>query len=648
MKITRIRLQHFRAFEDQDFSVGEYACFVGANGAGKSTVLAALNVFFREQGAPGFDPLRLTREDFHQGDTSRPIQITLHFGGLSDAARRVFADYVRHGELIVTAAATFDSETGFAPVQHFGQRLGMDDFREYFGREQGGALAGDLEGIYNGLRQKYPELLEERTKAARTEALRRYEDSHRDLCVLIPSQDEFYGANSTGKLAQFLQWIYVPAVKDAADEGLESKTSALGKLIRRTVRIHTDIDEKLRELEAEAVARYQALLDDHRAGLHEIAESVRSRLVVWAHPDVRLELDWMHDARGSVRVQPPIAGIKAGEGPFLASISRMGHGLQRSYLLAILQELASSDAEDAPTLILGCEEPELYQHPPQARYLAEVLQSLARGNNQIIVTTHSPHFVSGRGFEDVRLVRREPTGPVVTSLTFLDLCERIRRAGGDDLSRPVSGLVAKISQALQPGIAELLFAQVPVLVEGLEDVAYLTTELHLSGRWDDFRRLGCHFIPANGKDKLVQPLAIAKSLQLPVFIVFDADGDVVNPSQRPKHERDNVALLALAGISGPPFPDGVIEGTDYTIWPTNLTRVIYAEMGSGGEDARNRVRLNYADEGGLEKNALFIAEWVHAASDAGVRSELLRTLVARILTHAESVSRGRVAGSDAA
>jgi len=49
----------------------------------------------------------------------------------------------------------------------------------------------------------------------------------------------------------------------------------------------------------------------------------------------------------------------------------MGHGLQRSYLLALLQELAGSEAPNAPTLILGCEEPELYQHPPQARHLAD-------------------------------------------------------------------------------------------------------------------------------------------------------------------------------------------------------------------------------------------------------------------------------------
>jgi putative ATP-dependent endonuclease of the OLD family len=639
LKIARIRLEHFRAFTDQDFAVGPYACFVGANGAGKSTVLAALNIFFREQPTPGVDPLKLGPEDFHDGDTSQPIRITLHFTDLDDEAKRVLADYVRVDELVITAQATFDSELGYASVRHFGQRFVMEEFRQYFGREKGGALALELEGLYTALRATSPDLPEARTKAARSEALQAYEAAHPERCSLVASGDEFYGANSTGKLAAFVQWIYVPAVKDVGAEGLESKASALGKLIRRTVRVHTDLDERLDELETDVVDRYQALLDANRTGLQEIAESLRNRLAQWAHPDVRLELDWLHDARGSVNLSAPVAGIKAGEGPFLASLSRMGHGLQRSYLLAILQELAASDAPNAPTLILGCEEPELYQHPPQARYLAELFQQLSTLNNQVIVTTHSPLFVAGRGFEDVRLVRREAGGPVVTSVRFADLCEQIRRAGGDDPDRPIAGLVAKIHQALQPGIAEMMFSQVPVLLEGLEDVAYLTTQLHLSGRWDDFRRLGCHLIPANGKDKLVQPVAIAKELRLPVFLVFDADGHITNSDQRPKHARDNRALMALAGIGGSEFPSAVLVGSHYTVWPTNVTNAITTELGDQANEVRNRVRQNYADEGGLEKNALFIAEWMNAAWEAGIRSQLLADLVERILAYAENVGR---------
>jgi putative ATP-dependent endonuclease of the OLD family len=120
-----------------------------------------------------------------------------------------------------------------------------------------------------------------------------------------------------------------------------------------------------------------------------------------------------------------------------------------------------------------------------------------RDRNQILVTTHAPLFVSGDGFENTRLVRRpDPNaGTSIRSLTFPNLCVRIRAALGEDPQRRIEGLIAKIHQALQPGIVEMFFARVPILVEGLEDVSCITTELHLADQWQEFRRLGCFACP---------------------------------------------------------------------------------------------------------------------------------------------------------
>ena len=119
----------------------------------------------------------------------------------------------------------------------------------------------------------------------------------------------------------------------------------------------------------------------------------------------------------------------------------------------------------------------------------------------------------------------------------------------------------------------MFFARVPVLVEGLEDVSYVTTELHLSNQWSEFRQLGCHLIPVNGKDKLIQPLAISVELCVPVFVMFDADGDVQRPDHRIKHERDNRALIALLGATHNPFPAAQICESNHAIWRTNLTEI---------------------------------------------------------------------------
>lgn len=639
MKIKSIRIENFRCFQDETIYVNRYSCFVGPNGAGKSTVLSALNVFFQERASSPTDVSKLIDEDYYKKNTNDPIKITLTFDDLSPKAQTAMAAYIRQNELIVTVEAKFDHTTGFGQVRHFGQRLGMEAFRIFFDAEKNGAKAGELSNIYDGLRQQFNDLPNSRSKEDKIAALRQFEADHPENCILIPSTDDFYGINSTGKLAPFMQWVFVPAVKDAGEEGQEAKNTALGKLIARAVRTRTNFDVEIAALKDDTLVRYKELLDKNQVSLTEISQALQKRLESWAHPNVHLGMEWLSDSEKSVILQQPVVGIKTGEGDFLGNLARMGHGLQRSYLLALLQELANSETPDAPTLILGCEEPELYQHPPQARHLADVFNELATGNNQVLVTTHSPYFVSGDGFENTRIVRKAKIneGSQVKALTFQNLCTRICDVLREDPRQRIEGMVAKIHQALQPGIAEMFFTRVPVLVEGLEDVSYITTELHLSELWSEFRRLGCHLISVNGKDKLIQPLAIAKELGLPVFVIFDADGNTTRLDHRIKHERDNRALITLLDMTYDPFPANNIIGPDHAIWQTNLGDVVKADFGTSYERLSNAARVAYANEGGLEKHDLFIAEWVSAGRSEGLLSKTLQELCVAILTFAEAL-----------
>lgn len=638
MKIRSIHIENFRSFQDETIALNPHSCFVGPNGAGKSSVLSALNVFFREQTDSTTDTAKLTDEDYFLKNIADHVRITVTFDDLSEQAQQELDAYVRQGELVVTAEAVFDGETRVGNVHYFGHRLGLDAFRGFFDQEKTGAAAPELKDTYNSLRKQFPDLPAAGSKAANIAALHAFESEHTELCILIRSEDNFYGVNSTGKLAKFVQWVFVPAVKDAGEEAQEAKNTALGKLIARAVRSRTNFDTELETLKTETLERYQGLLRDNEASLTELSDSLQRRLEAWAHPNVRLGIEWQSDPSKSVVLQQPVAGIRTGEGDFLGSLARMGHGLQRSYLLALLQELAGSEAENAPTLILGCEEPELYQHPPQARHLAEVLRELATGNNQILVTTHSPLFVSGDGFENVRLVRRLGLNgsTTVRSLAFSSLCARIRDATGKDQDKPIEGLVAKIHQALQPGIAEMFFTKVAVLVEGLEDMAYITTELHLAGLWTEFRRLGCHIIPVNGKDRLIQPLAIAVEMEMPVFVMFDADSETLRPDRREKHERDNRALQILLRVNPDPFPMVDVLCPNYAIWRTSLTQVVEEEFGDAYERLTETARQHYAQEGDLEKNELFIADWVSAARDEGLSSPALTGLCNAIIEFAKA------------
>ena len=636
MRIESVHIENFRSFEDATVSFNEYACLVGPNGAGKSTVLTALNVFFRESENVPTDLNQLEQEDFHCKNTEAPIRITVTFCNLIDEAQDDFSDYVRQGRLVVTAAATFDEASGTAQVKQYGQRLAMTAFRPFFEGLNEGKRVAELKEIYIELRKTYPDLPTPGIKDAMKSALRNFETARPDECELIPSEDQFYGfSKGTDRLAKHVQWVYVPAVKDATSEQVEARNSALGKLLARTVRSQTNFTETIKLLREEMQQQYQILLDDNQNVLDDISSTLQSRIAEWAHPDARLRLQWKQDSEKSVRVEEPWAHILAGEGEFEGELARFGHGLQRSYLLALLQELAGTDDAAGPTLILACEEPELYQHPPQARHLAEVLNTLSQGNAQVIVSTHDPLFVSGQGFEDVRMIRKDigQRYSVVSHLSFDEIAQAVAEATGAQPTKP-EGTLAKIHQALQPSLNEMFFTRRLILVEGLEDVAYLWSYLHLLDKQDEFRRLGGHIVAANGKSELLQPLVIARHMKIPTYVIFDADADKQDKNgSRAKHEKDNRALLALLGRAGDePLPVATSWGHGFTMWHSDIGTIVEADIGKDEWVAfRAEADKSYGHAGGLRKNSLHIGASLAFAWEAGKRPANLAQVCAAIL-----------------
>ncbi|MDR7866513.1 MAG: AAA family ATPase [Sporomusaceae bacterium] len=635
MNIESIHIKNLRAFKDQLISLDDYNCFVGPNGAGKSTVLCALNIFFRESQGTSTNLITLSKEDFHLLNTSNPIEIILTFVGLNEEAQADFADYYRQGKLVISAVATYNDKTESAEVKQFGQRMGMPQLKNFFEAEGDGAKVPELKAIYAELCKQLPDLKAAGTKEAMITALREYEAARPEQCELIPSEDQFYGVSKgTNRLAKHLQWVYVPAVKDASEEQIESKNSALGKLLARAVRSKVNFADDIEDILKGAQQQYQCLLDRSQSVLDEVTQSLQKRICEWAHPEANLKVQWQQDPQKSIKVEAPFAGILAGEGNFEGQLARFGHGLQRSFLLALLQELASSE-DSGPRLIIGCEEPELYQHPPQERHLSAVLQLLSQKNAQVIITTHSPHFVSGTGFEKVRMVRRHIAEKyaVVKHMAFEQIASTVSAALGEKPLKP-AGTLAKVHQVLQPSLNEMFFTHRLILVEGLEDFAYISAWLSITGRWDEYRRLGCHIVPCNGKSMMIQPLSIARGLDIPVFLVFDGDSGAKHPEE---HKKDNVALLRLIGADATnPFPPTTMWGPNYAVWSTDMGTVVKADVeNQAWEKAYEYASRVCGQAGDIQKNAYHIGARLAWLFENGIKPASLETLSEKILTFAK-------------
>ena len=638
MRISQVVVKNFRSLKDLTVNFHSYTCLVGPNGSGKSAIIKSLNLFFH-QGPDGPDSRHnVTAEDFHRKNTAEPIRLEITFTDLSTAAIDDLKHYVRNEELRIVTEIRLNQEDGKPVFSQHGIRMGMEEFKAFFVAEKEGARVPELRAMYATLRATYTELPSVSTKAAMMQALQSYESDRPHLCKPMQSDDKFYGFTSgKDRLDKYIQWVFVPAVKDATTEESETRNTALGQLLQRTIRASINFSDDIRNLRDNARKGFQEILDQQQSVLDSVSESLNKRIATWAHPDASLRVEWQEDPDRSVRIDDPLASIVAGEGIFEGGIGRFGHGLQRSFLLALLQELAYL-GDTGPTLVIACEEPELYQHPPQASYLATLLRKLAVEGDQVIVATHAPVFVAPDEPETVRLCRIDRSTSA-TRIAQTSVVE-ITKLHGKILGRQpeaLSGSRAKTHAALQESISEMFFAHRVVLVEGYEDHAFIETYLNLLKLKDEFRRLGCHIVPCNGKSYMIRPLIVCRQLGIPVVTVFDTDADKPDTSgSRIKHKKDNLAILKLCNMDAhDPLPTDTVWGESVVGWYSDIGGVVRAEMGEEEWDKIKAVcEAEFGSVGGLKKNPMFVAEVVTQAWYEGMRSSSLDR-ICRLITDPE-------------
>ena len=151
-------------------------------------------------------------------------------------------------------------------------------------------------------------------------------------------------------------------------------------------------------------------------------------------------------------------------------------------------------------------------------------------------------------------------------------------------------------------------------------------------------------VPAQGKSELVNPLAIAQLLKIPVFVIFDADRDVAldaggNPTAKaPLHKKDNERLLKLlGGNAADPYPSSVVLQPTYAIWPKNLGLQVEGDFaGDDWAKWKNETESELGQPGNLGKNTLFIAGMMEKAWADKKPSKTLRDLCEKLIAFAKS------------
>ena len=490
---------------------------LGQNNHGKSNVISALDFALNSSAKPDANELfAFARPD----DKTMWVEVT--FDRLTEQESTTWKKYVRaDGTFRFRKTARYDDE-GKIVVAYNGyvsepeeEWLKADNARNYAKRAAVGKTPLSAHVPESG----------QISKAHIEEAQRQYIEEHVADLTFHEALEEGPLLGQRNVAAGVLpEFFLVPAVRDLSEESKVKSTALFGKLLTFAVTEMASADPRFRTIQEQLGELIGALnagpdSEDRPQQLTDLESSIEQELTEWG-------------VRVSVEVTPPDISkifelgtdIHLDDG-LKTLAERKGHGLQRAVIFGLMKAWAKAMRRAAAatggttarkaseSVVFAIEEPELFLHPHAQRALDTALRVLADSDNsQVLVCSHSTHFVNLDDYRGVALIRKASAekGTTVVQCTE-DLFE-----GEDDPDRKRRFHMAAW---VNPDRGEMLFARRVAFVEGETEKSVFP---YLA------KKMGCHsedvsVIDCGSKHNIPLYVAIAKAFHLNYVVVHDED-----------------------------------------------------------------------------------------------------------------------------
>lgn len=642
MKLTNLRIQNFRSCRDITLEISNMHALVGANNAGKSAVLRALDFLFNPS------TKLLNEESFWNKDTSLEIRVEAIFSDLTVKEKEELKPYLKpDGTFHMARSAKMGAISGDsdADTEQAEDKIGIGQHYKRPVPEpewlQESMIKGDnIKEWWNNKDQLVIDDLRFLEGITSKLGVGEWKEKAKEFIAIhadkIPMQDTWvdnpkgYAGVLKGALPFF---VLVPAVRDVTEESKGTKSSPFGKLLYAI--LDTVTKEKRAKIEGilgEVAKQMNRAGGDERVTLIAETENQLNTLLKDFFIGCDLEIEFETPTLEMLLSAPK---LYVDDG-FRNAVENKGHGLQRAVIFTILRRYAEymTSAPDGKkrNLILAVEEPELYMHPQAQRTIRRVFRKIAEGGDQVLFSTHSSLLVDVAYFDEI--IRMEScceqtygNKTIISTAWQLPMSKMIEdfEARYPNLKGSASpeSMRDLYSHAYNPRRNEGFFASKIILVEGLTEEYSLPIYADAIPNCD-FDSHGISVVECGGKGPIDRLFRIFNELHIPCYILFDYD----NGNSDTKTIKNSNELLALAGEE-PKAPEALFVKDRVACfakkWESDLVSEI-PELEKLTAEARNELGLSSDNDSGKPLIARYIARKLTSQDPPVVPSSLKKII----------------------